>query len=144
MVGRCWVNFLCRGVLPICIRVGQGPIVLTIGAGGGCLDIFSLVYHFSFLSSSLWEMAQYRLKYCLKGLLSPKQPNNQPIICCTQLWIIFSDCVFLDYQMCSWLYWGGTTRSRRIAGKLKLEQRWCVVLNKCVSSFPRAYTYLFD
>ena len=40
MVGRCWVNFLCRGVLPIWIRVGQGPIVLPKGAGGGCLDIF--------------------------------------------------------------------------------------------------------
>ena len=38
------------GVLPVWIRVGQGPIVLAIGAGGGCLDIFSLVYHFSFLS----------------------------------------------------------------------------------------------
>ena len=37
------------------------------------LDIFSLVYHFSFLSPSLWEMARYWLKYCLKGPLSPAQ-----------------------------------------------------------------------
>ena len=29
-------------------RVGQGPSVLAAGAGGGCLNIFSLVYHFSF------------------------------------------------------------------------------------------------
>ena len=29
-------------------RVGQGPSVLAVGAGGGCMDIFSLVYHFSF------------------------------------------------------------------------------------------------
>ena len=42
-------------------------------AGEGCLDIFSHVYHFSFLSPSLWEMARYRLKYCLKGPLSPTQ-----------------------------------------------------------------------
>ena len=35
------------------IRVGQGPTVLAVGTGGGCLDIFSLVYHFSFLSPSL-------------------------------------------------------------------------------------------
>ena len=49
----------------------------SIGAGGGCLDIFTLVYHFSFLSPSLWETARYRLKYCLKGPLSPKQPTNQ-------------------------------------------------------------------
>ena len=48
------------------------------GAGGGCLDIFSLVYHFSFLSPSLRETARYRLKYCLKGPLNPKQSTNQP------------------------------------------------------------------
>ena len=42
--------------------VGQGPTVLAVGAGWDCLDIFSLVYHFSFLSSSLWETARYRLK----------------------------------------------------------------------------------
>ena len=28
--------------------------MLAVGAGGGCLDIFSLVYHFSILSPSLW------------------------------------------------------------------------------------------
>ena len=54
------------------------PAALAVGAGGGCLDIFSLVYHFSFLSLSLWETARYRLKYCLKGPLNPKQPTNQP------------------------------------------------------------------
>ena len=75
---RCFVNFQCRGVLLIWIIVGQGPIALAVGAGGGCLDIFSLIYHFSFLSPSLWETARYRLKYCLKGTLSPKQPTNQP------------------------------------------------------------------
>ena len=47
------------------------------GGGGGCLDIFSLVYHFSLLSASLWETARYRLKYCLKGPLSPKQSTSQ-------------------------------------------------------------------
>ena len=60
----------------IWIIVGQGPIALAVGAGGGCLDIFSLIYLFSFLSPSLWETARYRLKYCLKGPLSPKQPTN--------------------------------------------------------------------
>ena len=75
---RCWVNFQCRGVLLIWIIVGQGPIALAVGAGGGCLDIFSLIYHFSFLSHSLWETARYRLKYCLKGPLSTKQTTNQP------------------------------------------------------------------
>ena len=56
---------------------GQGLTALAVGAGGGCLDIFSLVCHFSLLSPSLWETARYRLKYCLKGPLSPKQPTNQ-------------------------------------------------------------------
>ena len=78
VVRRCWVNFQCWGVLPTWITVGQGPIVLAVGAGGGCLDIFSLIYPFSFLSPPLWETARYRLKYCLKGPLSPKQPTNQP------------------------------------------------------------------
>ena len=28
--------------------VGQGPTALAVGAGGGCLDIFTLLYPFSF------------------------------------------------------------------------------------------------
>ena len=51
--------------------VGQGPIVLAVGAGGSCFDIFALLCLFS-LSPSLWEMVQYKLKYCLKGHLNPK------------------------------------------------------------------------
>ena len=61
----------------ILMRVGQRPTALTVGAGGGCLDIFTLIYPFSHLSPSLWETARYRLKYCLKGPLNPK-PTNQP------------------------------------------------------------------
>ena len=57
--------------------VGQGPIALAVGAGEGCLDIFTLFCPFSPLSPSLWETAWYRLKYCLKGPLNPKQPTNQ-------------------------------------------------------------------
>ena len=56
----------------ILITVGQGPIALAVGAGGGGLDIFTLIYPFS--------LARYRLKYCLKGPLNPKQPTNQLII----------------------------------------------------------------
>ena len=61
----------------IWITVGQGPTALAVGAGGGCLDIFTLIYPFFPLSPSLWETARYRLKYCLKGPLNPK-PTNQP------------------------------------------------------------------
>ena len=66
VVRWCWVNFQCRGVLLIWIIVGQGPTALAVGAGGGCLDFFSLIYQFPFLSPALWETARYRLKYCLK------------------------------------------------------------------------------
>ena len=36
----------------IWVIVGQGPIALTVGAGGGCLDIFSLLYPFFVLPLS--------------------------------------------------------------------------------------------
>ena len=55
MVRRCWVNFQGRGVLLIWMIVGQGPIALAEGAGGGRLDIFSLVYHFSLPFPSLGD-----------------------------------------------------------------------------------------
>ena len=76
MVRWCWVNFECRGVLLIRIRVGQGPIVLAVGAGGGCLDFF-LSSIFSLFFLPLLETVRYRLKYCLKGPLNPKQSTNQ-------------------------------------------------------------------
>ena len=74
---------LCKLPVPgrptILITVGQGPVVLAVGAGGGGLDIFTLIYPSFPLSPSLWETARYRLKYCLKGPLNPK-PTNQPTI----------------------------------------------------------------
>ena len=60
----------------IWIIVGQGPIALAVGASGVCLDIFTLVYLFSFFPR-FWETGRYRLKYCQKGPLNPKQPINQ-------------------------------------------------------------------
>ena len=71
-------KLLVPGRPTIWISVGQGPTVLAVGAGGGCLDIFTLIYPFSPVSPSLWETARYRLKYCLIGPLNPKQPTNQP------------------------------------------------------------------
>ena len=61
----------------ILITVGQGPIALAAGAGG-VVWTFLLSSILSPLSPSLWETARYRLKYCLKGPLYPKQPTNQP------------------------------------------------------------------
>ena len=56
--------------------VGQGPIALAIGAGGGCSDIFTLLYLFSPLSPLSGRTVRYRLTYCLKEPLNPKQPTN--------------------------------------------------------------------
>ena len=39
----------------ILITVGQGPIALAVGAGGGCLDIFTLLFSFSTFSLSLGD-----------------------------------------------------------------------------------------
>ena len=69
-------EFPVPGRPTIWITVGQGPTALAVGAGGGCLDIFTLIYPFFPLSPSLWETARYRLKYCLKGPLNTK-PTNQ-------------------------------------------------------------------
>ena len=42
--------------------MGNGPTLLAVGVGGGCLELFSLrLYHISFLYPPLWEMAKYRL-----------------------------------------------------------------------------------
>ena len=87
----------------IWITVGQGPTALAVGPGGGCLDIFSLIYPFFPLSPSLWETARYRLKYCLKGPLNPKSTNQhmkyqvsfslkknekvfKNVVCCSREW----------------------------------------------------------
>ena len=71
-----------KGRPTILITVGQGPIVLAVGAGGGGLDIFTLIYPFSSPSPSLSEMARYRLKYCHKGPLNPKHAPTHPITTC--------------------------------------------------------------
>ena len=60
----------------ILITVGQGPIALAVGAVGDVWT-FLLSSILSLLSPFLWETARYRLKYCLKGPLNPKQPTNQ-------------------------------------------------------------------
>ena len=50
VVRWCWVNFQCRGVLLTWIIVRL--TALTVGAGEGCLDIFSLVSFLLFLPLS--------------------------------------------------------------------------------------------
>ena len=56
------------------------PNILVLGklpVLGRPTSLVTLLYPFSPLSPSLWETARYRLKYCLKGPLNPKQPTNQ-------------------------------------------------------------------
>ena len=42
-----------QGRPKIWMIVGQGPIALAVGAGGDCLDIFTLLYPFFSFSLSL-------------------------------------------------------------------------------------------
>ena len=54
-----------------------------VGADGACFGHFvSVVCHLSLLS----ETAQRRLKYCVKGLLNPKQATNIPRHACTHIY----------------------------------------------------------
>ena len=48
-------NFQCQGILLIWIMEEQGPVVLEVSAGGGCLGIFSFACHFSCFSLSLGD-----------------------------------------------------------------------------------------
>ena len=50
-------NLPVPGRPTIWMIVGQGPTALAVGAGGGCLDIFTLMYPFSPLPPSLRETA---------------------------------------------------------------------------------------
>ena len=76
MVQWCCENSQCRGVLLMWIIVGQGPTALAVGAGGDVWTFFlsSIISHLFF---PLWETAQYRLQYCLKGPLNPKESTYQ-------------------------------------------------------------------
>ena len=81
MVQRCWVNFQCWGVILIWIIVGQGPIALAIGSGGGLFGHFfshlSPLFSFSLSlgDGPIWtEILSQRVGW---WPLSPKQPTNQ-------------------------------------------------------------------
>ena len=93
----------------ILVTVGQGPTALAVGAGGGCVDIFTLTYPVTYpvspLSPSLWETARYRLKYCLKRPLNPNQPTNQPtpvffIACVACFQVIIFHNIHCHYRYC--------------------------------------------
>ena len=59
----------------IWITVGQGPTVLAESAGGGCLDLFTLIYPFSPLFPFLWEAARYRFEILSQRAVKHKTTN---------------------------------------------------------------------
>ena len=72
------MNLLDTKVNPNCVLFhrGQGSVALAVGAGGGCLDFFSLVYLFSFLSHSLGD-GPIQTEILSQRAVKPKT-NNQP------------------------------------------------------------------
>ena len=58
----------------IWLTIGQGPTALAEGAGGGCLDIFTLIYHFSSFSHSLTGGPIWTEILSQKAV-KPKQPT---------------------------------------------------------------------
>ena len=77
VVRSCWINFQCRVCSTYLDKSRARAYCSCSRCGWGLFGHFSLVYHFTFLSPSLWETARYRLKYCPTGPLIPKQ---QPIV----------------------------------------------------------------
>ena len=57
--------------------VGQGPIALAVGAGGGCLDIFTLLCPFSPLSPFSLGYGPMQTEILSQRAATPKT-TNQP------------------------------------------------------------------
>ena len=89
----------------ILIIVGQGPIALAAGAGGGGLDIFTLIYPFSFFSLSLGDSPIWT-EILSQRAVKPKttnQPTNQAIkfrfLKAVQNKCFQSDIIFRHYSL---------------------------------------------
>ena len=59
----------------IWITVGQGPIVLAIGASVGCLDIFTLIYPFFPLFSLILGDGPIQTEILSQRAVKPKTTN---------------------------------------------------------------------
>ena len=64
--------------------VGQGPVALAVGAGGGCLDIFTLLYPFSPLPPFLWETGDgpIQTEILSQSAAAPKTTNQPTTVSC--------------------------------------------------------------
>ena len=76
---RCWVNFQCRGVILVWLIVGQGPIALAVGAGGGLFGHF--FSHLSFLFSFSLSLGDGPIKTEILSQRAVKpKTTNQPLL----------------------------------------------------------------
>ena len=75
----------------ILITVGQGPIALAVGAGGGGLDIFTLNYPFFSFSLSL-EDGPIQTEILSQRAVKTKQPTYQ-----TSIFFLQSNCLFSGF-----------------------------------------------
>ena len=70
---------LCKLPVPgrptIWISIGQGPTALALGAGGGCLDIFTLISFLSSFSLSL-EDGPIKTEILSQRAVKPKTTNQ--------------------------------------------------------------------
>ena len=85
-------NLQVPGRPTILITVGQGPIALAVGADGGGLDIFTLIYPFSSFSLSLGDGPIYT-EILSQRTVKPKttnQPSMSPHVCFILVLILIS------------------------------------------------------
>ena len=73
--------------------VGQGPIALAVGAGGGCLDIFTLFCLFSPLSPSLAGRRPIQTEILSQRAVKHKTTNQPTLIFLVQCPFICSGCI---------------------------------------------------
>ena len=68
----------------ILITVGQGPIALAVGAGGGGLDIFTLIYPLSSFSLSLGDGPIWT-EILSQRAVKPKTTNQKKLFISIQM-----------------------------------------------------------
>ena len=73
------------------ITVGQGPTALAVGAGGGCLDIFTLIYLFFSFSLSLGD-GPIKTEILSQRAVKPKTTNQPTIITSMTKHVFLSSC----------------------------------------------------
>ena len=88
-ISNCFFNLLDTKVNPNCLLFSESRCEWSL------FGHFYSRISFLFFFSVLWETGRYRLKYCQKGPLNPKQPINQiqssPVYSCYHVYPKVSD-----------------------------------------------------